>query len=337
MAIDGLLASLIYLDETKCSGTHVLNTGQRVMTSWQIMLDFRIEIEQYWNALNNITQTQDRPGYNILLISFPTPAHLYEAAVFTFRNLLLTGSKPVSLDNVFALCSLSYIASACSQKMGILNIDNNFCDINVWRDLVDNPQHRQLFSDLTERLWDGMPLSPFQIEQPLHSTSQPLAGPDCTSSLSTTIQDVSLLGGFSDPFWGDLMPDSLPGPNFQLTGTAEGSHPTILNTPDRQLSDRNLGESAVISILTNFLANCGELMDIFCGHGATAKGPHADVPVGVRAFVGSLRTYDCFKDPSSRGILAIVDRFVDLNYFQSIDEVREYMMIVGKVKLPNHL
>ncbi|KAF9769341.1 hypothetical protein IL306_013241 [Fusarium sp. DS 682] len=98
MAIDGLLASLIYLDDTRSSTTHVLNAELRDMARWQSILDFRIEIEKYWETLRNITQTQDLPGLDTLLNSFPTPAHLYEAAIFTFRNILT--AYPILLQYV---------------------------------------------------------------------------------------------------------------------------------------------------------------------------------------------------------------------------------------------
>jgi hypothetical protein len=72
-------------------------------------------------------------------------------------------------------------------------------------------------------------------------------------------------------------------------------------------------------------------MDILSGHGVTTKGPHSDVSLEVKNFTQALRQHDSFGDPSARGILAIVDRFVDLKYFQSIDEIRDYIIIVGKV------
>ncbi|KAF5536500.1 hypothetical protein FPHYL_12953 [Fusarium phyllophilum] len=90
-----------------------------------------------------------------------------------------------------------------------------------------------------------------------------------------------------------------------------------------------------MTILTSFIANCRDLMGILSGHRATAKGPHSDVSLEVKNFTQALRLHDSFGDPSARGILAIVDRFVDLNYFQNIDEIRDYIIIVGKEILPS--
>ncbi|RBQ64520.1 hypothetical protein FVER14953_03550 [Fusarium verticillioides] len=148
------------------------------------------------------------------------------------------------------------------------------------------------------------------------------------------MQDISIFGDFADPFWDGLVevPGSLQGPNF-LTGTTPALHPTVLDTPEPHLSAGDLRQSAVMNILTSFIANCGDLVDIFSGHGVTAKGPHSDVSLEVKNFTQALRRHDCFGDPSARGILAIVDRFVDLKYFQSIDEVQDYIMIVGKEML----
>ncbi|KAJ4039255.1 hypothetical protein NW756_009630 [Fusarium oxysporum] len=335
MAIDGLHASLIYVDELNPSTPRALNTELQGMVRWEAILDFRIEIERYWESLINITRTQDLPSLETLFTSFSTPTYLYEAAVFTFRNIL-TGSEPDSLENIFALCSLSYVASICSRRTGKPDIDNIFRDINIWRDSIGDPQHRQLFNDLIQRLWGDMTASSFQTEQFLDSAS-PFNDQDYMALQSATMHDISLFSDFSDPFWGGLfdVPGPLPGPIFQMTGTTPGRHPTVLDTPELQLLAGDLRQSAVMNILINFLANCGDLMDILSGHGATTKGPHSDVSLEVKNFTQALRRHDSFEEVSARGILAIVDRFVDLGYFQSIDEVRDYIIIVAKEVLPS--
>ncbi|RKK07269.1 hypothetical protein BFJ63_vAg15991 [Fusarium oxysporum f. sp. narcissi] len=335
MAIDGLHASLIYVDELKPSTTRARDTKLQGMVRWEAILDFRIEIERYWESLINITRTQDLPSLETLFTSFPTPTYLYEAAVFTFRNIL-TGSESDSLENIFALCSLSYVASICSRRTGKPDIDNIFRDINIWQDSIGYPQHRQLFNDLIQRLWEDMTASSFQTEQFLNSAS-PFNGQNCMAPQSATMHDISLFSDVSDPFWGGLfdVPGSLPGPNFQMTGTTKGTCPTVFDPQSLQPSTGDLRQSAVMNILTSFLANCGDLMDILSGHGATAKGPHSDVSKEVKNFARALRRHESFEEPSARGILAIVDRFVGLDYFQSIEEIRDYIIIVAKEILPS--
>ncbi|KAF5238721.1 hypothetical protein FANTH_10219 [Fusarium anthophilum] len=334
MVIDGLLASLIYFNETNSSATHVLSTKPQSLMRWEAILDFHFEIQRYWQSLVDIAQKGDLPGLHILLESFPTSTHLYETAIFTFRNTL-TGSEPDDLHVIFALCSLSYLALRHSQKISKPDPDNIFRDINIWRDSIGNPQHRQLFDELIQRLWENMTAPSFQT-QLLHSTSL-VNSQDYILPQSAIMQDISLFGDCADPFWGGLfeVPGSFQGPNFQMTGTTPGRHPTVLDSPEHQLSAGDLRQSAVMNILTSFIANCGDLVDILSGYGATAKGPHSDVPLEVKNFAQALRRHDCFGDPSARGILAIVDRFVDLNYFQSIDEIRDYIIIVGKEILPS--
>nr|RBQ94054.1 hypothetical protein FVER53263_03550 [Fusarium verticillioides] len=342
MTIDGLLAGLIYLDDTSPSTTHVPNAELRDMAPWQCILDLRVQVKQYWDALTNITQTEDLHSLNSLLKSFPTPVQLCEAGIFTFRDIS-TGSKPDSLENIFAICSLSYVASICSQKMGKPDIDSIFRDINIWRDSIGDAQHRQLFNGLIQRLWGGgggnMRAYPFQTEQSLCSASQSFNGPGYISPQSAIMQDISLFDDFASPFWGGLvnLPGSLPGPNFQMTGTTPGFPPTVFDTtePPSQLSAGDLRQSAVMNILTSFISNCGDLMDILSGHGATTKGPHSDVSLEAKNFTQALRRHECFGDPSACGILAVVNRFVDLKYFQSIDEVQDYIIIVGKEILPS--
>lgn len=115
-----------------------------------------------------------------------------------------------------------------------------------------------------------------------------------------------------------------------MTRNTEGSHTTVFDTPALQPLPGDLRQSPVINILTSFLANCGGLMDILSGHGATATGPYSDIPMKIKNFAGSLRKHDSFKNPSTREILAIVDRFVNLNYFQNIDKIRDYIIIAAK-------
>ncbi|KAF5962507.1 hypothetical protein FBULB1_14101 [Fusarium bulbicola] len=188
---------------------------------WGAIIDFHIEIKRYWESLINITRTQDLPSLEILFTSFPTPAHLYEAAIFTFRNIL-TGLEPKSLENGFALCSISYVASICSQRTGKPAVDNIFRDINTWRDSISGRQQRQLFSDLVGRLWEDMTASSFQTEQFFHSAS-PFASQDYMAPQGATMHDILSFSDLSDPFWGDVfeVPGSLQRPNFQVTGTAE--------------------------------------------------------------------------------------------------------------------
>ncbi|KAG4255414.1 hypothetical protein FPRO04_03946 [Fusarium proliferatum] len=339
MTIDGLHANLIYLDEIRHCTTHSLDPRLQDMVRRKAILDFHAEIERYWQSLVNVAQREDLSGLDILLKSFPTSAHLYEAAIFTFRKTL-GGLEPDNLGNIFALCSLSYITLLCSHRVGQPHIDDIFWGINIWRDSIGDPQHRQLFNDLIQRLWGGcggdITTFPFQTEQYLHSAS-PFSDQDYMSPQSATVQDISLFGDFADPFWGGLfdMPGSLHGPNFQMADATPGLHPTVLRNPEPRLSARGLRQSAVMNILTSFITNCGDLMDILGGHGVTTKGPHSDVCLEVKNFTQALRRHDPFRDPSARGILAIVDRFVDLNYFQNIDEIRDYVVIVGKEILPS--
>ncbi|SCN71931.1 uncharacterized protein FFB20_11656 [Fusarium fujikuroi] len=339
MAIDGLHASLVYLDKIRHCTSDSLDVRLQNIVRWEAIIDFRAETEHYWQSLVNIAQKEDLSGLDILLKSFPTSAHLYEAAIFTFRHTV-GGLEPDNLRNIFALCSLSYIALLCSQKVGHPHIDDIFRDINIWRESIGDPQHRQLFNDLIQRLWGGcsgdITTFPFQTEQYLHSASSS-GDQDYILPQSATVQDISLFGDFADPFWGGLLdvPGSLLAPNFQMPDATPGAHPTVLDNLEPQLSTGDLRQSAVINILTSFIANCGDLMDILSGHGVTTKGPHSDVSLEVKNFTQALRRHESFGGPSARGILAIVDRFVGLDYYQSIDEIRDYIAIVAKEILPS--
>ncbi|KAF4445662.1 hypothetical protein F53441_10611 [Fusarium austroafricanum] len=319
---DGLLASLVYVEETL--SIPVTNHQPYAHKFWGTILGLRAEIESYWQCLLIIAREKDAPGLNGLLNSFPSPVHFYEAAIFTFRDVL-TGIRPNSLDKTFALCSLSYVTSSYRHRTGKPDHFNIFLDISSWRDGIHDLEHRQTFSSLIDQLWSHATNPSFPILHPLTPIPE-LINPPAHENEALSQDD---LFAFLDPFWGKLV--TVPEPLQQPTvGDVELHSPDL---PD--LSD--LEHSAVVAILIDFTKDCGELMNILSGNRLSTKplSSNSSPEIKAKKLIQSLQGDDSFKDPSFLGILAIADRFVHLCHLRSIGEIQEYMIIAGRAIIPD--
>ncbi|KAG5663497.1 hypothetical protein KAF25_001433 [Fusarium avenaceum] len=148
------------------------------------------------------------------------------------------------------------------------------------------------------------------------------------------MEDDSLTYDMPDSFWGCFgTVDEYPAtPNSHaLVDVGNAHHASSLE---------DLQGSAIMLNITRFLEECGESMLIFSGRGLTAKDLRSCVAFNQQgfatknlittSFIQPLRENGICKEPSISGILSIVDRFVDLGYLQTIGEVRDYMLFVGR-------
>jgi hypothetical protein len=342
LPIDGLLAILIYLDKTKLFADPPILQGHKY---WGFVQDIRFALDWYRERLISVTPARELPGHEALLRSFPTPMSFYEAAIFAFRNTL-TGPKPDSLDAVIALCVLSHvILSYLRQLHGSVDCDLCF-DNNVWRDAIEDLEHRQTFSDLIGIiLLETPPLSschqsfpPASVLDLPSSTPHQDEAAEALPPTIFTIEDDSLIYDMSDSFWGcfDTVDEYPAAPNSHALVDFGSTH--------RTSSLADLQGSAIMLNITRFLEECGESVHIFSGRGLTAKDLRSCVAFNQQgfatkslistSFIQPLREYDNCKESSVSGILSIVDRFVDLGYLQTIGEVRDYMLFVGRVDQP---
>ncbi|KAF5025647.1 hypothetical protein F66182_2253 [Fusarium sp. NRRL 66182] len=333
-AVDGLLASLLYFDETQRLTRQKpgidLSTAQSLKL-WGSIHHIWIDLERYCERLTRAVHTLNLSGCDMVLDSFANPTRFYEAAVFTFRNTL-TGLTPDSLGNIFALCSLSYVASCyLSDSDNTLVMHANSPHVEHWRNAIRSREHRQAFSDLIASLWPEAPPTPYSIPDP------------SIVSQDVTYYEDEYADLLNEP-WNpdDTMPDLFGEDMPQFTSQAqqsnhahaESAQPAGPEVPDLQ----DLQRTAVITNLTCFLEGCGELMHILSGCGVTAKGLPSYVTfyqngTDVKEHIKSLCIQplrESLQDVSTLGILSIVDRFVELGYLQTLDEVKGYMMCVGK-------
>lgn len=304
-AVDGLLACRIYFDET---------SSETVATFHD---DLCHQIDRYWERLRQITSAGAPPSFTALLNSFSSSTHFCEVAIFTLRNVLV-GAKPDSLNAIFSLCSLSYIASCCVQN------HDNFRDVNVWRDAIRNPQERQLFSELAAVVWPPMPsIATEDAHQPQMPTV-PYENPPTRSSSDELwyMQSESLLSNLPGLFWG------LDATNISAAAImVEDFLPASSTLEDLQ-------GSAIVSNLICFLTQCGDLLHVFSGRGVTAKDLYSCIAFTqggseaknvVNACVQRLKNDYACQNASTGGILSIVERFVALGYLQTTEELRKYM------------
>ncbi|KAF5586508.1 hypothetical protein FPANT_7213 [Fusarium pseudoanthophilum] len=308
-AIDGLFASFIY---------YLDKTGTEMSTTFHDGLCH--QIDRYWGRLEQIASTI--PNFTPLFNSFNSSTHFCEVAIFTFRNVLV-GAKPDSLHDIFSLCSLSYIASCC------LKNHDNFRDTDAWLNAIRSPQERQLFSDVAAVVWPPMPSIATEDACKPQTPTVLCEDPPTQSSSDELwyMQDETLLNDFPDLFWG-LDATS----NSGATIVVEELLPTSSTLEDLQ-------GSAIVSNLIGFLTECGDLLHVFSGRGVTTKDLYSCIAFTqggsearnvVNACVKRLKSNGAAQSSSTAGIISIVERFVALGYLQTPEELRKYMLCVGR-------
>ncbi|KAF5661713.1 hypothetical protein FCIRC_11739 [Fusarium circinatum] len=315
-AVDGLLACLIFLDETDSEPTD------------PFVRSLRQQIDHYWENLTRLAPTHTTPCFTALFNSFNSRKHFYEVAIFTFRNVLV-GVKPDSFNAIFSLCSLSYIASCCLRNY------YSFRDIEVWQNAIRDPQERKVFLNLAGVVWPQASLT--SVDDALNSQMSTVIGLGASAHQNATIQslalgfdflqDAWLFSGLPNAFWGlDVMPDS------SVAIDVENLQRTSITLEDLQ-------GSAIVSNLICFLTECGDLLHVFSGRGVTSKDLYSCIAFTqggskaknvVNACVKRLQSDEASQSPSTAGIVTIVERFVELGYLQTPEELRKYMLCVGR-------
>ncbi|RKK07144.1 hypothetical protein BFJ63_vAg15996 [Fusarium oxysporum f. sp. narcissi] len=323
-AVDGLHASLIYHTEISPA------SESPALQILPLIRDMRVELGNYWESLARIASTQSIPGFNSVHGSFGNFTQFYELAILTFRNVLI-GARPDTLNAVFSLCSLSYIASCCLRINGKSHNDDVLGDVDVWRAAIRDDKECQMFSDLADALWPQVSsISSANAPRPYDMTPT-LGLPGNSSHQNEPIQALpaevnSLLNNLPDSFW-----------TFDATPNSSLSVGLDLQRTSSSLQD--LQGSAIVSNLIHFLKECGEPLRIFSGGGVTTKDLYSYIAFNQRGSetkntvatcVQRLKADETLQHASTRGILSVAERFVELGYLQSIDELRGYLLTVGR-------
>ncbi|KAF5535227.1 hypothetical protein FPHYL_13238 [Fusarium phyllophilum] len=177
--VDGLLAAFIYLDHTEqnshknqtCANnlpndrtaipvnnpvdtqSCSINDGIRASDlAWASARAVRDEMQMLWDTFVEVSRGLDALMINNLRSGYEDAKGLRYAGVFAYRNTL-TGLRPNKLANVFALCSLAYVANRILHAQGRLWQDGFLTDIRMWRDSIEDEDERRAFNQLSSHLW----------------------------------------------------------------------------------------------------------------------------------------------------------------------------------------
>ncbi|KAL5594955.1 hypothetical protein FOVSG1_008644 [Fusarium oxysporum f. sp. vasinfectum] len=342
-AADGFLAGLMCLSATKQATAQGRATDHftHARQSWKCLEIIWINLESVQVRTLELVPRLGLRGIDNTLDSFISPILFFQAAALSLRNTLI-GQPPSTLGNIVALFCLSHAVSRhlrCSHHPAIS--DTGLC-IDQWGNAISKYGHRQAFTSLIRALF------PEIMTPPLRSTFLDPVTADYSDSLPfmSIYQDAPFE---PPPREGDLIGNALEHsdatPNLL---SLSGSQPTDQEAHnDRYTFIWETGfpsdphGSALVTNLTLFLEQCGDLFQILSGRWVTAKHQYSPSSAlnwarpqsnDVSSYLQRMRQDGSFQDPSSMGILSIVDTFIQLGYLRTPEDVQEYMIIVGKVQ-----
>ncbi|CAF3517064.1 unnamed protein product [Fusarium graminearum] len=317
----GFLAGLIFINSLPKIAGQDFNANIRLFQNtkqWTVLQHVHRQLEETRLRLVEVKRTISLECPDKTLASFNNPTSFYEAAISSFHNTLL-GLPPTTLGGVVALCAMSHATSCYLYSTGIQVAFDPFSDFDLWRSTISNDEHQQAFDDLMmaacQEPYLTTLMNPFPIFQ---------------DEINLPSEDLNLLWS-PDPITNTLIP-------FLITHNAAGES----QAPDLQ----SLQGSPIVANLTHFLEQCGELPLILCGRDATADMCYfIGAPISTESgdeqdlkhlYIQLLRERGPLHGPVTQGIVSIVERFVDLGYLQSVDEVPDYMLLIGKEILPSN-
>ncbi|KAM0445374.1 hypothetical protein ACHAQK_001576 [Fusarium lateritium] len=354
---DGLLASLIFLEATPPAVNqphyNAVPPAQQNTESWAVLSDIQIKLEESRISMMTEVAALDFSGLDPILDSFVNPTPFYEAAVGSFRNTF-SGTPPNTLGDVVALFSLSQVTSCYLRINGNINVLDIFSDIGIWESAVSDPRHGRAFNDLVQVLRSETVSSDQPYNIPALSVHYPQTPADFSMPSHLVCQEMPPeipwqydFGKFS---WGPghSMPEFPVSPILQISSQDEQNDHTALElTLDTPLSGpqapdlQSLQGSVIITNLTDFLEQCGDLLQVLSGRGVTSRlssGTSIDqcqseVQAAIKSsFIQPLQNDKFFVDNlSAQRLLVVADRFVELGYLRSVDETRRYLINVGNV------
>ncbi|KAK2933367.1 hypothetical protein FoTM2_007828 [Fusarium oxysporum f. sp. vasinfectum] len=333
-AVDGFLAGLIYLTATKQATTQgratysFTHAGQ----TWKYLDAIWLNLESVRNRMLELVPRLGLRGIDNTLDSFINPVLFFQAAILSLRKHF---DWPTSKHSGRHSCPLLFVARG-------LYIDQ-------WENAISRYDHRQAFASLIRVLFPEIanpsPPSSFldpvtaDYNDPLHFTSMYQDAPfelpppeggliGCPLEYSNVTPNLLSLSG--------SQPADQAAQNDRYTFTGETQ---LIGF--QSLVPLDPHGSALVTNLTLFLEQCGDLFQILSGRWVTAKHRYSPSSAlnrarpqsnDVSSYLQRMRQDGSFQDPSSMGILSIVDTFIQLGYLQTPEDVQEYMIIVGKVQ-----
>lgn len=335
---EGLLAGLISIATASDNFPDAVSLSPQLYNQWRLLRSVQVKLEETRRRLMAATHNLCLGGLDDSLDSFGDPPRFSETAIGSYRNTLLR-LPPTTLGEVLALCSLSHAILHCAGN----RIRYGFLDLEIWRNAV-NHDHRQAFHDLisaaclephlTSQAFCFLPTSvgishllpPSYREEPSSiSTSQgeDLANDALSSGLDLDHTVYDFLASNSLLTGQPVDCSQIISENIQLTDTP---------APDLQ----DLQGSPIMSNLTHFLEDCGELTLVLSSPSSRGATIHQSTRFGVERcvdpfYIECLRNSPSFEDSSVQAIVSIIDRFSNLGYLHSANEARDYMLLLAKV------
>ncbi|RBA19149.1 hypothetical protein FPRO05_10078 [Fusarium proliferatum] len=345
-AADGFLAGLIYLSATKQATAQNRVTGLFTPTiqSWRCLEMIWVSLETVQNRMLELVPRLSLRGIDNTLDSFISPIMFLQAAVLSLRSSLI-GRPPSTLGDVVALLCLSHVVLGQLRSSQNSAMSNTTLNIDQWGSAISIYDHRQAFASLIRALFPEITTS-----TPPSSLLDPVTAADANDVLRLAMyqdtpsepppQERELLGSL--PQYSDVVPSLLSLIGSQHTDqTAYNGCCTFGETGFQTLALLDPHGSALVANFTLFLERCGDLFQNLSGSCVTAMNQYSPSSVlnrarpqsnDVSSYLQRMRQDGSFQDPSSMGILSIVDTFVQLGYLQTPKDVQDYMIIVGKVQ-----
>ncbi|KLP21779.1 uncharacterized protein LW94_4079 [Fusarium fujikuroi] len=331
-ATDGFLAGLIYLSATKPATTQrrVVVSFTNARQTWKYLEDIWLNLENVRNRTLELVPRLRLAGVYSTLDCFINPVQFFQAAVLSLRNTLI-GRPPNTFGDVVALFCLSQIMSRHLRSCHNLAMSDSQFDIDQWGNTISRYDHRQAFASLIRALFPEITpaASPSGFLEPATYQATPFEPP---------LRESELIGSFSG--YSDMIPNLLSLVGFQPTDQeAHNDLYTFGETGFQTLAPLDPHGSALVANFTLFLEQCGDLFQNLSGSWVTAMNQYSPSSAlnrarpqsnDVSSYLQRMRQGGSFQDPSSMGILSIVDTFVQLGYLQTPKDVQEYMIIVGK-------
>ncbi|RSL97127.1 hypothetical protein CDV31_013195 [Fusarium ambrosium] len=357
--IDGFLAGMWYLDETEPLETNAPSYGpfeavdlSRATThprfisqssnemAWSSIRDLRRSIQFYWQSFVEVSQNHHDPTISDLHKAYKDARGLREAGVFAFRNTLI-GLAPNDLKKVFALCSLSYSISSPLHGRGRFENTETVADMSLWLHALQSPREQEAFKILARYLWPEA-YSHFDFFDP-----------------SPIIQDLDFpLSVFIAQEHHNLPDDTLQAqlavPSYGQLGAPSLGHMPIVS-PD--VTEQSSGVPGAASI---WMSNAGELRDTkvfvsvarYCqdngafwydlsGQGVISKDIKSILAWNQECVREKKLIYEQYlkrllsekntKAVTARGIVSVVEGFIDIGHLQSTDEAKYYMTRMARL------
>ncbi|RTE84606.1 hypothetical protein BHE90_000885 [Fusarium euwallaceae] len=357
--IDGFLAGMWYLDETEPLETNAPSYGpfepvdlSRATThprfisqssnemAWSSIRDLRHSIQFYWQSFAEVSQNHHDPTINDLHKAYKDARGLREAGVFAFRNTLI-GLAPNDLKKVFALCSLSYSISSPLHGRGRFENTETMADMSLWLHALESPREQEAFKILARCLWPEAH-SHFDFSDPsliIQDFDFPLSV--FIAQEHHNLPDDTLQGQLAIPSYGQFGAPSL-GHMPIVSPDVTGQSSSVPGAASIWMSNaEELRGTKVFVSVAQYCRDNGDFWYDLSGQGVISKDIKSILAWNQECVREKKLIYEQYlkrllsekntKAVTARGIVSVVEGFIDIGHLQSTDEAKYYMTRMARL------